>query len=202
MLNDVWAELSAYSIPEIIAVVASLTYVILAARNNRYCWPFAFIGSTIFMIVLWQHKLLMDSALNAYYALMAIYGWFVWNRLTSNSTNISGIQRWPIKNHLLAITLTVALTLLSGYWLATNTEASFPYLDSLTTWSSLLATWMIAKRILENWLYWIIIDVLSIYLYLHKSLFFTTGLFIVYVFIALYAYTHWKQQFMNQQATK
>ncbi|MDB4631432.1 nicotinamide mononucleotide transporter family protein, partial [Pseudomonadales bacterium] len=83
MINAIWTELSAYSIPEIVAVLASLIYVVLAARNNRYCWPAALLGSSIFVVVLWQYQLLMDSALNVYYAAMAIYGWFMWSRLTT-----------------------------------------------------------------------------------------------------------------------
>ena len=205
-----WSEVGAYSIPEIVAVLASLVYIVLAARNNRYCWPAAFVGSAIFVVVLWQYQLLMDSALNVYYALMAIYGWVMWRQQANanNSTQFSTsnntignesnstlpIQSWPLAAHAIALSIVVALSLLSGYWLANNTHAAFPYLDSFTTWASLLATWMIARRVLENWLYWIVIDVLSIYLYVNKGLYFTTALFVVYVVMAVYGYWYWRRE--------
>ena len=217
MIATLWSELGAYSILELLAVLASLVYIVLAARNNRYCWPAAFVGSTIFVVVLWQYRLLMDSALNAYYAMMAIYGWLVWSRgadsnklLTSATTKAAlqdqpraqPIQRWPLAWHALALALVIALSLLSGYWLAHNTEAAFPYLDSLTTWASLLATWMIARRVLENWLYWLAIDALSIYLYINKALYFTSALFIVYIAMAAYGYIYWRHQYRSERAAR
>ena len=210
MIKAIWSELSAYSIPEIVAVLASLIYVVLAARNNRYCWPAALLGSSIFVVVLWQYQLLMDSALNVYYAAMAIYGWFMWSRLTTakSTTGTSAcnkhdqtlrLQTWPLALHVKLLLLVAILSTLSGYWLSQYSNADFPYLDSFTTWSSLLATFMMARRVLENWLYWMVIDVISIYLYVSKDLFFTTALFVAYVVLAAYGYVYWRQQYSAQE---
>jgi nicotinamide mononucleotide transporter len=215
MINAIWSELSAYSIPEIVAVLASLMYVVLAARNNRYCWPAALLGSSIFVVVLWQYQLLMDSALNVYYAAMAIYGWFMWSRLTTKNSapakSATGtpasdkrdqtlrLQTWPLALHVKLLLLVAILSTLSGYWLSQYSNADFPYLDSFTTWASLLATFMIARRVLENWLYWMVIDVISIYLYVSKDLFFTTALFVAYVVLAAYGYFYWRQQYCAQE---
>ncbi len=223
MLTSLWLELSNYSLPELTAVIASLTYVVLAARGHRYCWPAAFVGSAIYVAVFWQYRLLMDSALNAYYVAMAVYGWQVWtagappstrdsrethtgtgntaidtNKSAATTHTETPVRRWHWHRHALSLVTIAALSITSGYYLAQYSDAAFPYLDSLTTWSSLLATWMVARRVLENWLYWIAIDGLSIYLYLHKGLYFTTALFFLYAVIAVFGFLHWLSLYRQQ----
>jgi len=204
MLLNIWAELSVYSIPEIVAVLASLTYVILASREHRGCWLAGIIGSSIYVIVFFQYKLYMDSALNIFYVVMAVYGWLMWqNRqskvdmLAAATQSKTTIKEWRCTKHINAIALTILLSALSGYYLDNYTDAAFPYLDSLTTWSSFLATWMVVNKILENWLYWIVIDAASIYLYINKELYFTALLFGLYVIIATYGYLHWKKLYQK-----
>jgi len=203
-LVDIWQEISQYSIPEIIAVLASLSYVFLAARENRACWPAAMIGSGIYVVVFFQYQLYMDSALSVFYVAMAIYGWFTWENAQVQSTAASHIPAvkihcWSKKKHAFGLLAVALLTLTSGFYLANNTDAAFPYLDSLTTWSSLFATWMVVNKVLENWLYWIAIDALSLYLYINKALFFTSALFVLYIIIAGYGYWHWRQRWQAQQ---
>ena len=187
-------------------MLASLCYVVLAARGSRYCWPAAFIGSAIFVVVFWQYQLLMESALNIYYVGMAVYGWILWTALTLSTSEkkqeqasyrSNGIQQWAWQSHALALGLITLLSIVSGTLLSQHTDAAFPYLDSFTTWSSLLATWMVAKKVLENWLYWIVIDLISMGLFFNKGLMFTTALFAVYVIIALYGYFHWRALYTN-----
>lgn len=204
-ISALWEELSHYSITEIIAVAASLSYVVLAAKENRYCWPAALVGSALYAVIFWQHKLLMDSALNIYYVAMAIYGWSIWSggkarNKVSNKTPTRTISTWKISTHCFSLAAIATLSLASGYWLDRYSEADFPYLDSLTTWSSLLATWMVARKILENWIYWIAIDALSIYLYLNKALLFTSALFLLYVVIAVFGFLHWRRVYQQQNA--
>lgn len=200
MLLNIWAELSVYSIPEIIAVLASLTYVILAAREHRGCWPAAILGSGIYVLVFFQYKLYMDSALNIFYVVMAVYGWLMWKSnaleadlVSPNLNKKTVIKQWRCTNHINAIALIILLSAISGFYLDNYSDAAFPYFDSLTTWSSFLATWMVVNKILENWLYWIVIDAASIYLYINKELYFTAVLFALYVVIATYGYFHWKK---------
>ena len=204
LIVEIWQELSQYSIPEIIAVLASLSYVILAAREHRACWPAAMMGSGIYVAVFFQHQLYMDSALNVFYVAMAVYGWFTWKAAREQPTTASQISAvkihcWSKQTHVYGLLAVALLTLISGFYLANNTDAAFPYLDSLTTWSSLFATWMVVNKVLENWLYWIAIDALSLYLYINKSLFFTSALFVLYIIIAGYGYWHWRQRWQTQK---
>ena len=200
LLDQVLSEISAYSVLELAAVLLAVTYLLLAARNNRFCWIAAFFSSIIFVAVLWQANLFMDTLLNAYYIIMAVYGWLCWSAVKSpegrasnvEETSANQIANKPAQFHLLSILLIILLSLVSGYLLGRYTEAAYPYLDSLTTWSALFATWLLAQRILENWLYWLAIDTLSIYLYYQKGLHFTVILFVIYVIVAAYAYLHWR----------
>jgi len=204
MLLNIWAELSVYSIPEIVAVLASLTYVILASREHRGCWPAGMIGSSIYVVVFFQYQLYMDSALNIFYVVMAMYGWLMWKNRQSEidlvaaaPKNITSIKQWHAIKHINAIAVILLLSALSGFYLDNYTDAAYPYFDSLTTWSSFLATWMVVNKILETWLYWIVIDAASIYLYINKELYFTALLFGLYVIIATYGYLHWKKLYQK-----
>ena len=209
MLLNIWAELSVYSIPEIIAVLASLTYVVLASREHRGCWPAAMLGSTIYVIVFFQYQLYMDSALNIFYVVMAIYGWLMWKTrqpkvgfVAATTERKTNIKKWDSIKHINAIAVIILLSALSGFYLDNYTDAAYPYFDSLTTWSSFLATWMVVNKILETWLYWIVIDAASIYLYINKELYFTALLFGLFVIIATYGYLHWKKLYQsNSQET-
>ncbi len=157
MLLNIWAELSVYSIPEIVAVLASLTYVILASREHRGCWPAGMIGSSIYVVVFFQYQLYMDSALNIFYVVMAMYGWLMWKNRQSEidlvaaaPKNITSIKQWHAIKHINAIAVILLLSALSGFYLDNYTDAAYPYFDSLTTWSSFLATWMVVNKILET----------------------------------------------------
>lgn len=107
------------------------------------------------------------------------------------------ISTWPLRNHLLAWSVIAGITLISGSLLANNTTAALPYLDSFTTWGSVLTTWMVAQKILENWLYWIVIDTVSIFLYVDRGLHLTSLLFVAYVIIVVLGFFAWR----NRMAT-
>lgn len=203
---------------ELIAVALSLTYVILATKGNNWCWPAAFISTAIYTVIFYDVALLMDSLLNAYYMAMAIYGWYSWQsaRKSQQCLNYIDIEynKSVVKVEHKQITLTIiswswllhakyiaTLTLISfvlGFFMANYTIAAFPYLDSATTVFAVFTTYLVTQKVLENWLYWLIIDFVSIYLYLEKSLEPTAALFAVYVVIALYGYLQWLAQYKSQ----
>ena len=179
---------------ELIAMLLSLAYVILAAKGSLWCWPAAFISTALYTYIFYDVLLLMDSALNAYYLFMAVYGYLQWSKQTdtgsSNSvelTIVSCALSWHIKA---CLALAVVATIL-GYVMATYTPADFPYLDTYTTVYAVFATYLVAQKVLENWLYWIVIDFVSIYLYIEKGLVPTTVLFVTFVIVAAYGYAKW-----------
>jgi nicotinamide mononucleotide transporter len=182
---------------EAVAVLLGLAYVLLAARENLWCWPCALISTAIFTLVFWDVSLLMESALNLYYLLMALYGWWHWSKDKPDGQQLP-IQVWSLRKHGLAIGSVALLTLCSGTLLLGRTSAVLPYLDSFTTWASVITTWMVARKVLENWLYWIVIDTVDIVLYLDRGLYLTVALFAFYVALAAYGWFQWRHHYAAQ----
>lgn len=187
---------------ELIAMLLSLAYVILAAKGNLWCWPAAFISTALYTYIFYDVLLLMDSALNAYYLLMALYGYWQWSKPADKDSNKNvelAIVSWGLSWHVKACLILAPIATLLGYCMATYTPADFPYLDTFTTVYAVFATYLVAQKVLENWLYWIVIDFVSIYLYIEKGLVPTTVLFIIFVIVAAYGYTKWLK--LYQQAS-
>ncbi len=188
---------------ELLAVIAALFYVVLAAKENIWCWPAALVSTVIYTVIFYDVYLWMDSLLQVYYIAMAIYGWYCWRTSKTDvleSTAGQKIQTWSLIVHVKYAMVLTAISLALGWFMATFTPADFPYLDSLTTVFAVFSTYLVAKKVLENWLYWIAIDALSIYLYIEKGLQPTAVLFVLYVFIAAIGYYYWYRKYHNISA--
>ena len=175
---------------EAVAVVLGVAYLLLAMRESLWCWYAAFISTAIFLVLFWEVSLLMESALQVYYLAMAAYGWWQWQHGSGEQTELA-ISRWGSRQHLAALCAVLLISAVSGSLLQHYTGAALPYLDSFTTWGSVLTTWMVARKILENWLYWLVIDSVSIYLYLDRELYLTAALFALYLVIVMFGYRKW-----------
>lgn len=195
--SNIFAAWQAMSGWEVCAVLLAIAYVSLAVKERIECWYAAFVGSAIFLVLFWNVNLLMESALQVYYMAMALYGWSQWRR-HANSENDLHIHTWPPFRHVQWLAAIALITLASGYVLSNTTDAARPFLDSFTTWSSVFTTWLVARKVLENWLYWIVIDAVSIYLYIDRGLYLTAVLFVVYVVIAMFGFLQWQQRYTSQ----
>jgi len=199
-MNIVFNYLSSLPLLELTAMLLSLAYVTLAARGSLWCWPAAFISTAIYSVIFYDVLLLMDSALNIYYLIMAIYGYWAWTNGQSQSS--IKVITWKINCHLKVIASLIIIALGLGYIMANYTPAHFPYLDSLTTTFAIFATYLVTQKVLENWLYWIVIDLASIYLYIEKDLLPTAILFIIYIIIAVYGYIKWRSLYQNNNLSQ
>ena len=139
----------------------------------------------------------MVSLLNVYYVLMSLYGWQQWRRGGAQQTGLL-ISRLTPLCHILVVGLVSLFSLIIGYFLGAYTDAELPYLDSFTTLGSIVTTAMVARKILENWLYWIFIDGVSIYLYFSQNLYQTAVLFVLYVILAILGYGTWRKRYLEQ----
>ena len=194
VLNSILAYFQQLPWLELIAMLLSLAYVILAAKGSLWCWPAAFISTALYTFIFYDVLLLMDSALNAYYLLMAVYGYWQWSKKTDKShksTAELAIVSWQLNCHFKVCLGLALLALGLGYLMDNFTPAHFPYLDTFTTVYAVFATYLVTQKVLENWLYWIVIDLASIYLYIEKGLIPTTVLFVVFVIVACYGYVSW-----------
>ena len=182
--------LAAMSGWEAAAVVLGIAYLLLAMRENPWCWYAAFASTGILLVLFWHVNLVMESALQVYYLAMAAYGWWQWRHGGSRGGALA-ISRWSWRAHLLGAGAVAAATLLSGALLHSYSNAALPFLDSFTTWGSILTTWMVARKVLENWLYWLVIDSASIVLYVDRGLYLVALLFAAYLVIIVFGYRTW-----------
>jgi nicotinamide mononucleotide transporter len=124
---------------------------------------------------------------------MAIYGWYIW----SNKINVEKelkITSWKKQYHLYAIIIVTLLAIISGFLLEKYTQAALPFLDAFTTWGAIITTYMVAKKIIENWIYWFVIDSISIYLFISRELYLTSLLFFIYLIIIIFGYRSWMKK--------
>ncbi|MCW3171737.1 nicotinamide riboside transporter PnuC [Shewanella subflava] len=198
-ISQIISEAGVMTAWEAIAVLLAIVYLVLAMRTNIWCWAAAFISTAIYTVLFWKVSLLMESVLNVYYMAMALYGYWMWMQQPDNGEahhiddKGSPIISWPVSTHFLLISITLLVSLVVGYLMANYTQASFPYLDSATTCFAVMTTYLVAKKVLENWFYWMVINTVSIYLYFSKGLMLTTALFVVYVFMAIAGYFMWRK---------
>ena len=195
-LQSLLASAQAMSPWEAVAVILAIAYLLLAVKENILCWFFAFLSTAIYTVLFWEVSLLMDSALNVYYMAMAVYGWHQWTRGGTNGddgAHALAIRSMSGRQHVLVISGIAILTFVSGYFLSEHSSAAWPYVDSFTTWASVITTYLVARKYLQNWLYWIVIDTVSIPLYIDRGLNLTALLFVAYVVIAVYGYIKWRQ---------
>ena len=185
---------------ETLAVALGIAYLVLAMRESSLCWYCAFLSTTLYVWIFGDVSLYMESALNVYYMGMAIYGWQQWQQGGAHGEGLD-IVRWTTKQHGFAVIGVILAALVSGYFLTVSTDAKLPYLDSFTTWGSILTTVMVARKVLENWLYWIVINSVSIYLYLDRGLEQTAAMFVLYLVLATIGYYAWKKKYVAQNRT-
>ena len=183
---------------EIFAVIFALLYLFLATKQKISCWYAAFISTAIYTFLYWDVALYMESLLNFYYLSMAVYGWREWNKRERD--NLSPIINWSSSEHFFVITIIFILTFSSGYFLS-NTDAIKPYLDSFTTWASVVTTYMVTQKVLSNWLYWIIINSVGIFLNLDRELYLTALLLFCYQIISIIGYFNWRKTYHEQSTS-
>ena len=195
MIQALLRELYATSAAEFLAVALGLIYVLLILKRNRLGWLAGAGSSIIYVYLAARAHLPMQSVLQFYYVIMSVYGWSNWTRAQQEG---GGIGRWPVRNHLLALLAIALLSVLTAQWLRRETHAAWPYLDSMTTWISLFATWLLARLKLENWLYWIAADSVMAYLFAAQGYPFTTALFLTYMVIAVFGFREWLNKYRLQ----
>ncbi|MDY6945306.1 MAG: nicotinamide riboside transporter PnuC [Pseudomonadota bacterium] len=170
-----------------------LAYLLLAVRRNLLCWLCAFLSTSIYIALFVQASLYMQVVLNVFYLVMAVYGFIDWKRGQTESGEVR-IESWSVNQHVTVALLVIIASALNGWALARWTDSPAPYLDSFVTWGSIVTTWMVARRIIENWLYWIVVDGVAAWLYFSQGLLATTVLFIIYLGIVVRGYFVWRRE--------
>ncbi len=171
---------------EAVAVLLGAAYTLLITYGSVWCWPAGMLSSGIFVYLLLHKKLLAETVLQLFYIGFSLYGWITWGRADSFEVITLG---WT--TNLIIILCGALLVALVGFLLGKYTSAKLPYVDSFTTVFSLLATWMMVHAVFENWIYWVVIDAISIFMYADRGLYLASVLFAAYTFLALNGLYEW-----------
>lgn len=180
-----------------VGAALAIAYLLLALKQNKLCW-FAWIASSIlYLYVMYQAGLYMESLLQVFYLCMGFYGLSQWSKTINNNQN-TYVDLWSIGNHIFAISLVIVLSFFSGILLSNFSNAALPFIDAFTTWGAIVASYMVAKKILENWIYWFVIDFISVFIFASRGLYFTSALFVTYLVIIYFGYKSWSKIRLNQ----
>ncbi len=207
-VESVYQGMLMTSAAEWIAVLTGVMYVILAALRSNWCWSFAIISSGIYVYLCTIGQLYIESILQCFYVGMAFFGWITWSRMQQNTeahdevigqhaTN-QEIKTWPVKFHVINIALSGVIAFFLGFMFDQFTDQQNPYADAFTTVFSLGATFMVVRKVLENWIYWIVIDIVSIYLYHQRGYTLTAVLYFVFTVIAVVGFFAWYKKYKMQ----
>ena len=177
---------------EIIAALFGVVSVFLSVRQNIWSWPTAIVNVGMYIFVFYASKLYADTALQVIYVVLNAYGWYHWLYGGKNRTELP-VTRTGMRVAALLIGIVAAGTVLIGTFLAHNTDAALPYVDALTTSTSLVAQWMMTRKLLENWLVWVAVDVVYIGMYISKSLYVTAVLYFIFLVLSAMGYVQWRR---------
>ncbi|MES2417798.1 MAG: nicotinamide riboside transporter PnuC [Bacteroidota bacterium] len=179
-------------------VFTGILCVWLAAKNNIWNWPIAILSVLIYIFIFFESKLYADMGLQFYFFAMNIYGWYYWSKHRNNPQATRPVSLINKQEIMLSIIGVCLFTLLLGFLLHKNTDASFPFIDSFCTACSLVAQVFLARKVLQNWLIWIFVDIIYVGVYFSKDLYATGLMYALYVAIATMGYLDWRKIYREQ----
>jgi nicotinamide mononucleotide transporter len=182
---------------EIFGVLTGAVCVLLAAKENILTWPIGIANNVLFFVMFWRNKLYADSCLQLFYIAIAIYGWWRWSHAGEGAGALP-VRTTSKKVAIVLIALTPIAWVVLYQVLHRYTDSNVPVGDSLATVLSLGAQYMAGRKLLENWLVWIVVDVISIALFIYKRLYLTSGLYAVFIVMCVAGYIAWRQTQIRQ----
>jgi nicotinamide mononucleotide transporter len=199
ILNELYDGLLNMGWLEGLGVFFGILYIYFAAKEMIWCWYASLVSVSIYLVICYQVQLYAEMGLNVYYLGTTVYGWWHWRNPNRKEKELS-ISRMKLQEHGIFIIAGILFTLGLGYFLVEKTDAQLPYLDSFTTVFSVLTTLLVTRKVLENWLYWIIIDAVAVYIYFQRELYLTSLLMAAYVIIAAVGYFNWRKLYQTKYA--
>ena len=187
---------------EIIATITGFIYLLYSIKGDKRLWIYGIITSALYVFVCFEAKIYADMGINVYYVIVSVYGLVHWSGSGSPDKENLNISNTKLKEALLLLGFTVIVFFIIGYLLKYLTDSDIPFWDALTTSASITATWMLARKMMEHWLIWIVVDAISVALYIYKGLYPTSILFFVYTVLAITGYIEWRKQWIKQKANQ
>jgi nicotinamide mononucleotide transporter len=186
-----WKGVVQTTVLEWIAVSTSIIYVILASKRMILCWVFALISSGLYVYICYFSQLYIETFLQLFYVVMGILGWIFWKQSKNESEEI---KTWGFRFNSINCLLSGGVAFALGLYFDVYTDQASPYLDATVTSFALSATWMITKKVHEGWIYLLVVDLLSIYLYATRELYLTSLLSLIYAIMAYFGWNAWIQK--------
>jgi nicotinamide mononucleotide transporter len=174
---------------ELAAVAFGFAYILLAIREHRACWVAGGVGTAIYAVVFLDAALPLQAALQLLYVALSAYGWLSWGRTAPDAR---AARSWPIARHLAALAAVGAATAVSAPLAARYALAAAPVADSLGAWASVVATWLLARRIIDTWIWWMVIDAGLAALVAQQGLWPTAALYLAYACLAAAGWRSWQ----------
>jgi nicotinamide mononucleotide transporter len=195
IVDGITASLSAISPLEAVSTALALVSALQEVKRSRWCWVTGGLASAIAIYLSARHALPMQASLQVYYVVISVYGYWHWSKDEGEVTRT--VTVWPLWKNLLACAATVAISAMTARWLATESQAAWPFLDSLTTWGSLLATWLMTRVKLESWVYWVVIDATLGFLFAAQGLYLYALLSVVYLGVSAVGFAGWLRTYRH-----
>jgi nicotinamide mononucleotide transporter len=195
---DISQLISAIDPLEFVGLIIGLLYLYLEYKANIWLWPVGVIMPLVYIVIFYQSKFYADMGIYIYYFFVSIYGWYIWSKSLKQTDEIM-ISHLPRRYLVKLATIFLITFAVIAYVLIRFTDSPVPYGDSFTTSLSILAMWMLAHKYIEQWLLWIVVNIVSTGLYFWKGLDTTAVLFIVYSIIPVFGYFKWKKMMVEQQ---
>lgn len=208
--ESVYQGILATSLWEWIAVLTGIAYVILAALRSNWCWIFAIFSSGIYVYLCLIGQLYIESVLQVFYIVTAVVGWISWQKDDTSSPLIDEtldkpgtvdlVKTWPASYHAYNLLISGVVAFSLGFCFDQFTDQANPYADAFTTVFSLAATFMVVRKVLENWVYWIVIDLVSIFLYHQRGYSLSAVLYLLFTILAIVGFIAWYKKYKTQLA--
>ena len=180
------------SFSEWLVFITALAYVFFAIIENVWCWLFGIISCALSVYLCYTGKLFLESGLQVFYVIISFYGWYQWLHGSIEKKELR-IVSYSFRKNLVIILTGIAIWIPLGIIFSNYSTQVLPFLDAFVTAFSLLATWMTTKKIIENWLYWILIDLFAISLYFNRGFYLIALIYFIYTFLAIAGYFKWKK---------
>jgi nicotinamide mononucleotide transporter len=184
------SALTSTTLTEWLIFTTAIIYVVLAAFENVWCWLFGIISSASSVYLCYTGHLFLESGLSVFYVIIGIYGWYQWLHGSKENSEIT-IVHSNFKQNIFLLLIGVIIWIPFGYAAHNFSTQAMPYLDAFITSFSIVATWMTAKKIIENWWYWIVVDALAVVLYTYRGFYLIGLLYIIYTILAAAGYFSW-----------
>jgi len=182
---------------EVSGALLGFLYILLSIRQNKWCWPIGLLTSVLYIYVFLVTKFYADMLLQVYYVGASIYGWYNWTHGETQKSEILPVRRVDKREWIWISLVILLLFVVIAFVLRDYTDSPVPYWDAFTTAGSFVATWMLAKKMIENWVLWVVVDAVSLGLYVYKGLYPTVGLFAIYTTLAVIGYMQWKKELLT-----